>query len=75
MATPTDSTTAVTTKPTTPGWKTSEFWKGIAAMVLSALFASGAITNSTVLAIMGMAATALVAMGYTVSRTLIKKAS
>lgn len=60
--------------PPTPGWRTSEFWLKVAAIALSALFASGALTNSTALAIAGMAATILGALGYTVSRTLVKTA-
>lgn len=58
--------------PVTPGWRTSEFWLKVAALALSALFASGALTNDTALAIAGMAATVLTALGYTVSRTLMK---
>lgn len=60
--------------PPTPGWRTSEFWLKVAAITLSALFASGALTNNTALAIAGMAATILGALGYTVSRTLVKTA-
>lgn len=61
--------------PPTPGWKTSEFWKGIAAMALTAVFASGAITNNTVLAVAGIAAAWLTSLGYTVGRTMLKRAS
>ncbi len=62
------------TVPPTPGWRTSEFWLKVAAIALSALFASGALTNNTALAIAGMAATILGALGYTVSRTIVKTA-
>lgn len=55
-----------------PGWKTSEFWFKFAAITLSATFASGALTNNTALAIAGIAASMLGALGYTVSRTLVK---
>jgi len=61
--------------PVKPGWQTSEFWLKIAAIALSALFASGALTNNTALAIAGMAASILGALGYTVSRTLVKTAA
>lgn len=61
--------------PVRPGWQTSEFWLKIAAIALSALFASGALTNNTALAIAGMAASILGALGYTVSRTLVKTAA
>lgn len=63
----TDTTT------TKPGYKTSEFWLKLAALVLTALYASGAMTNNTALAIAGIAATILGALGYTVSRTLVKQ--
>ncbi len=55
-----------------PGYKTSEFWLKLAALVLTAVYASGVLTNNTALAIAGIAATILGALGYTVSRTLVK---
>lgn len=58
----------------TPGWRTSEFWLKLAAIALTALYASGAVTNNTALAIAGIAATILGALGYTVSRSLVKAA-
>jgi len=58
-----------------PGWRTSEFWLKVAAMVLTVLYASGALTTSTALAIAGMAAAILGALGYTVSRGLVKAAA
>ena len=58
-----------------PGWKTSEFWLKIAALLLTVLYASGVLTNSTALAIAGMAAAILGALGYTVSRTMVKQAA
>lgn len=58
--------------PVKPGWKTSEFWFSLGAVGLSLAYASGAMTNSTVLAIAGIAATALTALGYKVSRTMVK---
>lgn len=61
------------TKPAAkPGFRTSEFWLKLAAFALSAVFASGALTNSTAVQIAGIVATILGAMGYTVSRTLAK---
>lgn len=60
--------------PVKPGWQTSEFWLKVAAMALTALFASGALTNNVGLAIAGMAASMLGAIGYTVSRTIVKTA-
>ena len=70
----TDTTVPVTGSAPTPGWRTSEFWLKIAAITLSALFASGLLTSNTALAIAGMAASILGALGYTVSRTLVKTA-
>lgn len=62
-------------EPTKPGFKTSEFWLKVGAMALTAAYASGALTNNTALAIAGIAATILGALGYTVSRTMIKAAA
>lgn len=56
-----------------PGWRTSEFWLSTAAAILGALFASGAIgEGGTVAKILGMAATILSTLGYTVARTKAK---
>jgi hypothetical protein len=68
----TDTTVTVVTPPVKPGFRTSEFWLKIAAMLLTALFASGAVTNNTVLAVAGIAASMLGALGYTVARSLVK---
>ena len=61
-----------TTPPPKPGYRTTEFWLKLAALLLTAMYASGAVTNNTALAIAGIAATILGALGYTVSRTLVK---
>lgn len=63
-----------TSTPVKPGYKTTEFWLTLAATLLSTLFASGAITNNTVLALAGIGATVLTALGYKVTRTLVKTA-
>lgn len=61
--------------PTKPGYKTTEFWLKCAALLLTALFASGAIpTSGTAATIAAIAATMLGALGYTVSRSLVKAA-
>lgn len=65
--------TATESKVVKPGYKTTEFWLKLAALALTAAYASGAITNNTALAIAGIAATVLGALGYTVSRGLAKK--
>lgn len=67
---------AVVAAPTTkPGYKTTEFWLGLAAMVLTALYASGVIpTGGAAATVAAMAATILGALGYTVVRGATKKA-
>jgi hypothetical protein len=70
----TDTTVPVPV-PVKPGYLTSEFWLKIAAIVLTALFASGVIpTTGTAATIAAIAATMLGALGYAVSRTLVKTA-
>lgn len=62
--------------PQKPGYRTSEFWLALAAMLLSALFASGAIpTDGPANAVAGIVASVLTALGYTVTRTGIKAAA
>lgn len=71
------TTTTVTVPPPAaikPGYRTTEFWFKVSALVLSAVFASGVLTSNTALAIAGMAATVLTSLGYTVSRTMVKVA-
>ncbi len=56
-----------------PGWKTSEFWLKLAALLLSVVFASGALTgHDTALQILGIASSMLGALGYTGARTFLK---
>lgn len=66
-------------QPTKPGFKTTEFWLSAGATALSYLLASGAtdgLDDSNILMRgIGMATTVLVALGYTVSRSLVKKGS
>ena len=55
------------------GYKTSEFWLTMAATVVSALFASGAIGEGTGLdKVLGLFAMVLSALGYSVSRAQLK---
>ena len=73
VATPDGASAATAVK---PGWQTTEFWLGLAATLLSALYASGVIpTSGAAATIAGIAATVLIALGYKVSRTLIKRAA
>ena len=61
------------TSPPKPGYLTTEFYLKLAAMLLTALFASGVIpTTGTAATVTAIAATMLGALGYTVSRTLVK---
>jgi hypothetical protein len=69
-------TDAATQTAVTPGWKTSEFWMKLAALLLTALYASGVIPTSGVGAqVAAIAATILGAVGYTVGRSLVKAGS
>jgi len=57
----------------TPGWKTSEFWLSLAAMLVGAIVTSGALTpGSPWEKLVGIAAMVLAAMGYSVSRGIAK---
>lgn len=66
---------APTTAPVKPGYKTTEFYFGGAATLLTLLYASGLLTSNVSLAIAGMVATVLTALGYKVSRTIVKAAA
>lgn len=59
---------------TKPGYRTTEFWLSMAAMVIGAIYASGALVEGSVVAqVISVAATILTALGYTVARTMVKK--
>ena len=69
-ATPTTPITPITR----PGYKTTEFWLTVAATLLGAAFASDLIpTDSKWAQLLGLAASVLSSLGYTVSRTMVKK--
>jgi hypothetical protein len=71
IETPTGNTTVATT--VKPGYCTTEFWLKLAAVLLTALFASGVIpTTGTAAMVAAIAATMLGALGYTVARTMVK---
>ena len=55
-------------------YKTSEFYLSLAAMLLTALYASGLMTGTLPLAIAGVAASVLGSLGYTVVRGAVKVA-
>ena len=55
------------------GWKTSEFWLTLVAVLIGALAASGAIVETSMVGkIVGVAGSVLAAMGYTYSRSIVK---
>ncbi len=68
-----DATNTPVAPAPTPGWKTTEFWLSFVAVLVSALMASDAIPSYTIgYKVLTIAATILTALGYTVSRTLLK---
>lgn len=59
---------------TKPGYKTTEFWLATAAMIVGALFASGIFpAESSGERVLGLAASILASLGYTVSRAMVKR--
>lgn len=59
---------------TKPGYKTTEFWLSVVAMAVGAVMASGIVeTDSGFDKALGLAATILASLGYTVSRTMVKR--
>lgn len=68
-------TTETTTSDVKRGYQTTEFWLSAAAMIVGVLFAAEVFpTESAGDKVLGLAATILTALGYTVSRTIAKKA-
>ena len=60
----------------TKGYKSTEFYLSLAAMLIGAVMASGildVIEGSTDDRIVGLIASVLAALGYTVSRTIFKR--
>jgi hypothetical protein len=56
-----------------PGYRTTEFWLSFAAMLVGAAMSSGAFADtSDVMKYLGMGASLLSALGYTVCRTWAK---
>ena len=59
-----------------PGWQTTEFWLTLIALIVGALLSSGAVQEGTTLyQAITFAAVILSALGYTVSRSIVKKAA
>ncbi len=58
-----------------PGYRTTEYWLSVAALVVGALLASGAFSDTpAALKVLGAASSILAALGYTASRTFAKGA-
>lgn len=56
------------------GYKTTEFWLSLAAMVVGALMASGVMgEDDMAMKVVSLVASMLGALGYTVSRGIAKK--
>ena len=59
---------------TKPGWKSTEFWLSAMASVVGAIMATGAVEGESALGkVVGVAAIALVSMGYSISRGAAKR--
>jgi hypothetical protein len=57
-----------------PGYKTTEFWLATAAAVVGLLFAADIFpSDSPGEKALGLAAMVLTSLGYTVSRTMVKR--
>jgi len=57
-----------------PGYQTSEFWLATAASIVGLLFAADIFpAESAGTKVLGLAAMVLTSLGYTVSRTMVKK--
>ena len=60
----------------TPGYKTSEFWLTLLAMVVSAIAASGGLAPDSPRAkLVGVVLAVLAALGYTAGRSAVKVAA
>jgi hypothetical protein len=58
---------------TTPGWRTSEYWLNVAVVIYNTLLTSGVIhIPSKVVEWVSVAATVLLALGYTWARSFVK---
>ena len=69
------STSHTTVTQAKPGYKTTEFWLKVVALLLTILYASDAIpVGGEIDKLMAIGATVLGALGYTVSRTMVKRA-
>ena len=71
--TPATATPAATDPVVKPGYQTTEFWMTAAATVVGLAIASGVIpTTGYWPSVVALVVSAFAAMGYTVSRTVVK---
>jgi len=57
-----------------PGWKTSEFYMMAAAVIVGLLIASGLVSDASSFGkVLALAASTLASLGYSASRTVVKK--
>jgi hypothetical protein len=59
--------------PIKPGYKTTEFWLSVLAIVVGGLVSSGAFVEGPFAQVLGVVQSTLVALGYTVARGLAKR--
>jgi len=61
--------------PRKPGYKTSEFWLSVICLVIGFLIASGYVGDESMSGkVLAFAASSLTALGYSVSRGMVKRA-
>lgn len=59
-----------------PGWKTTEFWLSLLAMIVAALMSADVFADaSTGAKVLGFVSSALAAVGYTAGRVLVKSST
>lgn len=57
-----------------PGWQTTEFWLSLAAVLVSFAISQHIVPDDTIWAkLLGILAAALTALGYSVSRSMVKR--
>ena len=67
------SSTEVAAAPVKPGYKTTEFWLSAGATFVGLAIASGIVPETGVWSkVVALVVSAFAAMGYTVSRTMLK---
>jgi hypothetical protein len=60
--------------PVKPGWKTTEFWLHLIAVLAGAIMASGLPSQNKIVQVAGMISATLGALGYGATRAIVKAA-